>query len=78
MPDTQRLSHFIAMRWFGNVTHKVSHWAIANTFCLLRVIMHAGGSTPSPFLLLTNTKASRFLLLSLRYSLSMKMNGTLK
>ena len=39
MLDTERLNHFIAMRCFRNVTHKVSHWAIANIFCLLRVIV---------------------------------------
>ena len=39
MPNTERLNHFIAMRCFRNVTHKVSHWAIANIVCLLRVIV---------------------------------------
>lgn len=39
MLDAERLNHFVAMRCFRNVTHKVSHWAIANIFCLLRVIV---------------------------------------
>ena len=38
MLDTERFNDFIAMRSFGNVTHKVSHWAMANIFCLLLVI----------------------------------------